>query len=87
MFFGYIIRSESRDLCYIGHSDNVDRRLIEHNTGQSKFTRGKGPWKLAFVKQFSTRSEAVKWESKLKARKSKKVIQDLVKMWGSKSVG
>jgi len=33
---------------YVGVSGDVDRRLGEHNAGGSKWTKGRGPWRLAW---------------------------------------
>ncbi|MFM7099917.1 MAG: GIY-YIG nuclease family protein [Verrucomicrobiota bacterium] len=41
----YVLRNpEGRR--YIGITDDVERRLTQHNQGVSKWTRGKGPWTL-----------------------------------------
>jgi putative endonuclease len=37
-----------------------------HNENINDYTKGKGPWRLVFVQQFETRSEALKQEKKLK---------------------
>jgi putative endonuclease len=43
----YFLRSLKRsDQTYIGYTDNLDRRLSEHNRGYSKHTNKFKPWKL-----------------------------------------
>lgn len=43
----YFLRSLKRpDQTYIGYTDNLDRRLNEHNMGYSKHTNKFRPWKL-----------------------------------------
>jgi putative endonuclease len=74
MYYTYILKSESSEKLYIGHSDNPSRRLTEHNSGKSKATRFKGPWKLIFTKIFENKSKAILFELKLKRLKSKKYI-------------
>ncbi|MCZ7611485.1 MAG: GIY-YIG nuclease family protein [Ignavibacterium sp.] len=39
----YIIYSESSDLHYIGHTSNLEDRLLRHNSNRNKFTKNKGP--------------------------------------------
>ncbi len=87
MFYGYVVRSIPRGSFYIGHTYNIERRLVEHNTGQSKYTRNRGPWELVFRKEFPTRSEAMRWEADLKARKSHEAVEKLVRSLGKRSVG
>ena len=57
-FYVYVLKSDS-GRSYIGHSKDLDNRVAEHNSGKSKATRGKGPWKLVYSEKFDTRSEAV----------------------------
>jgi putative endonuclease len=51
---------------YVGISDDVSRRLREHNNGISRWTRGKGPWKLIWLSDPLSLSDARKFENKLK---------------------
>jgi putative endonuclease len=58
MYFVYAIDSLSRNYTYIGLSDNVDRRLEEHNKGSNKTAKPYRPFKLFYTEQFETRTEA-----------------------------
>ena len=52
---------------YTGITDDVSRRLAEHNTGKgAKYTRGRGPVTLGFCKEVGTKSEALKEEYRVK---------------------
>ena len=66
----YILESETKAILYIGQSADVEKRLIRHNTGRSRFTKGKGPWRLLYSVSFETRSEAIRLENKLKSYKN-----------------
>ena len=66
MYFVYMIESLQSGIFYKGSTSDYVRRLAEHNEGINKYTKGKGPWKLVFVQQFETRSEALMKEKKLK---------------------
>ncbi len=61
-YFVYILKSVSSDKSYIGSTNNLEKRLTEHNNGTSLYTRGKGLWALVFSEQYKTRSEAVRRE-------------------------
>jgi Predicted endonuclease containing a URI domain len=41
----YVLRNPKGQF-YIGLSENVPTRVLQHNEGMSKWTRGKGPWAL-----------------------------------------
>lgn len=45
--YAYMIESESTGRYYYGHTSDLDKRLVSHNSTQNKYTRGKGQWKLA----------------------------------------
>ncbi len=75
IYFTYIIESEKSKRWYYGHSNDLERRLIEHNSGQNKSTRNNGPWELIFKRPFDTKSEANKFELELKKLKNKEYIK------------
>ena len=52
---------------YTGITDDLPRRLAEHNTGKgAKYTRGRGPITLRYYKQMANKSEALKEEYRIK---------------------
>lgn len=73
MYYTYILKSTSTGKIYIGHTDNLKNRLKEHNTeGKSNYTNKKGPWKIAWSKEFPDRGGAMNFENNLKRLKNKK---------------
>ncbi|MEO0246493.1 MAG: GIY-YIG nuclease family protein [candidate division WOR-3 bacterium] len=74
-YYVYILRSLSTGSFYIGHTSNLEDRLIRHNGGRVKYTRGKGPWELVVYKEFNSRSEAMIWESRLKKKSREEAIR------------
>jgi putative endonuclease len=78
MYYVYIIESlVDRDL-YKGSIENYQKRLEQHNNGESQFTRTKMPWRLVFVQNVPTKKEALIIEKKLK-RCNKQYLQWLIK--------
>ncbi|MFH1477848.1 MAG: GIY-YIG nuclease family protein [Verrucomicrobiota bacterium] len=61
----YVIENKSGRR-YIGCSDNVQRRLAQHNAGISNWTRGKGPWRLVWIRANLSLADARKLENLLK---------------------
>jgi len=64
-FYTYIIFSEKLDKYYIGHTNSLDRRISEHNSGFSKSTKYGAPWKIVYSKSFNLKSEAFTFERKI----------------------
>jgi putative endonuclease len=62
----YILRCADGSL-YTGITNDVDRRLEQHNLGRgAKYTRGRGPVVLAYAEHFADRSSASKREYAVK---------------------
>jgi len=74
----YILQSQTTTKFYIGCADDPLLRLAEHQRGQTKSTRGRGPWILVYQECFDTLSEARRRERQLKSWKSHRSIQELV---------
>jgi putative endonuclease len=77
-FFVYILQSKKYNRFYIGQTKDVNNRLVYHNSGYSKSTKAGRPWELVYTQTFSTRSEAMKYENKLKMMKSKEYLIKII---------
>ena len=64
----YVLENRNSKL-YIGVSADVDRRIQQHNMGQSRWTKERGPWTLVWQSDESSLSEARKLENRLKQQK------------------
>lgn len=74
----YIIKSAKSGRYYIGSTSDIERRLSEHNRGQTKSTVNHTPWNLLFCKLFTDISVAHKLERRLKKMKSRKIIEQII---------
>ena len=74
MYFVYLLKSEKDGRFYIGQTQNLQERLLYHNSGRSKYTRYLGPWKLLAFKSFNSRGEAMREEIRLKKLKNRERI-------------
>jgi putative endonuclease len=77
-FTVYILCSEKNQKYYVGSCQNMEERLIRHNSGRNKSTHSGIPWKLLYQEYFDTRSEAVARELSIKKMKSKIYIEKLI---------
>lgn len=80
----YILRFSNKSL-YIGQTNNLKQRLIEHTnktTKASKFAKENGDFKLVYQEAYSTLIEAMGREKQLKgwtrAKKEALISRDLV---------
>ena len=68
MFYVYLIVTKSKNklISYVGYTNNISKRITQHNTSKgAKFTRGRY-WKLIYYKKFNSKILALKEEYKLK---------------------
>ncbi len=66
MRFVYLLRSRKNDSLYIGSTDNLARRVHEHNEGLSKSTKRYMPWKCIYFEGYVAPEDAYERESQLK---------------------
>ncbi len=78
MYTTYILQNDTLGRYYIGSSNNIVRRLNEHNRGQTKSTRRKGTWKLIYKEEYKSVSEAKKREIQIKSYKGGNAFKKLV---------
>jgi len=67
-YFVYMILTKQKDnfTSYVGYTNDLTKRLLLHNNSRgAKFTKGR-KWKLIYYKKYSTKSNAMKGEYKLK---------------------
>ena len=66
MWFVYIIKSEKGKWYYVGSTNRLEKRLVEHNNFKVRSTKAYAPFKLVFKKEFETEKDAREYERKLK---------------------
>ena len=74
MSYVYIIESLSTGNWYYGSTDNPDERLKYHNNGWNRSTKGRGPWKYIFLREFPNSEEARAFEFHLKKLRRKSYV-------------
>jgi len=78
MYIVYALKSELNGMIYVGFTANVERRLKEHNTGKSKFTKGYRPWKVVYSEKVESRIEARRREKYLKRGVGKEWLKNKI---------
>jgi putative endonuclease len=80
-YWTYILQSGTSSRYYCGSSDDVDRRVFEHNDpdyhGSKTTKRFEGPWELVWKLASATRAEAMALEKKIKKRGIGRYLDDL----------
>lgn len=80
MYYVYFLKSLSREKHYIGVSQDLKKRLEEHNSGSTKSTKPYRPWTIIYKEEFLDKHQAYKREFFLKSPKGylekKKIVEN-----------
>ena len=65
-FYLYILQCSDNSY-YVGHTDNIEKRVAEHNSNQYQcYTSTRLPIKVVFTQQFTSRDEVIIAEQRIK---------------------
>lgn len=69
MFFVYFLKSKNFDYNYVGFTNNLERRLKQHNNKKVISTKHYAPYVLIKHETYMARKEALDRENHLKSNK------------------
>lgn len=75
----YILQSLVNGRYYIGSTNDLERRLAEHNSGKTKSIRFSRPYRLVFNYEYASLSDARSIEIRLKKLKSRSILEKIIK--------
>ena len=75
MYKVYVLKSINFKKSYVGVTDNLERRLVEHNSGKSYYTNRYKPWKIIYTEDFSSHEEALLREKFLKTTTGRRFLK------------
>lgn len=78
MCWTYILKNETTNRFYIGSTNDLNRRLKQHQSGKVRTTRILQTYTLVYKEQYNTLEEARLREKKLKSYKSKRYLEWLI---------
>ena len=76
-FFVYAIKSLYKNYIYVGLTNNLERRIQEHNSGKSRTTKSYAPFRLIYSEKIGARIEARKREKYLKSGIGKEFLKKI----------
>jgi len=78
MWFVYVLKSLKNGRFYAGSTNSIERRLTEHNSGQTTYTKNTGPYRLIYEERYNTRIEARRRELFLKTGKGRTLLKQIL---------
>ena len=77
IYYVYAISSLARNYIYVGITNNLDRRIGDHNKGYNRTTKPYLPFKIIYTEEFNSRAEARRKEVYLKSGCGKEFLRSL----------
>jgi len=77
MIFIYVIKSRVKKFRYVGITNDLNRRVFEHNSAKNKSTAPYVPFDLKLKEEYADYSEARKREVFLKSGQGRKFLDAL----------
>jgi putative endonuclease len=78
-YYIYILLSLKDKKFYTGYTDNLKRRIEEHNTGKVESTKFRRPFELVYFEGCRNKSDALLREKYLKTTYGKRYIRNRIK--------
>jgi len=75
-YYTYILKSKKDGKIYTGYTQNLRKRLNQHNKGLSTYTKGRGPFILIYYEACLLENEARSRELFLKSGMGKRYLKN-----------
>ena len=75
MWYVYVLKSSKNGRLYTGSTNDLERRLEEHSSGKSVYTRNTRPYQLVYQEELTDELEARRRERFLKSGKGREFLQ------------
>ncbi|MEK7586327.1 MAG: GIY-YIG nuclease family protein [Patescibacteria group bacterium] len=79
MFYIYLLKQTNGDKLYTGFTNDLRKRLKEHNSGKSTYTKYRGPYELIYYEACRERDDARAREKYLKSGMGKRYLKNRLK--------
>lgn len=78
MFYTYVLKSKIDNKLYVGFTDNLKRRLFDHNSGKVTATKYRRPLETVYFEGCLSKEKAIKREKYLKTGFGKRFLKDRI---------
>jgi len=78
-YYVYVLQSSIDDNFYVGYTNDLKRRILEHNRGIVKSTENRKPLKLVYCEVSLNQTDAILREKYLKTAWGKRYIKNRIK--------
>lgn len=79
MFYVYVLQSQKDNMFYTGYTNDLQKRLSQHNNGKVKATMNRAPLLLVYFEACLNQQDATHREKYLKTSWGKRYIKSRLK--------
>jgi putative endonuclease len=80
MYYVYILLSLKDNKFYAGFSEDIKKRLADHNAGRNTSTKLRRPFELIYYEAHLSKEDALRRESYFKTTKGKSTLRQMLRM-------
>ena len=86
MYFVYVLQIKKSGRYYVGQTQNLAKRLAKHGRGETKSLKNRGEFKIVYVEECLTRSQALRREKQIKRYKGGNAFKKLLEDWDTEKI-
>ena len=76
MYYAYVLKSIEHNYFYKGHCENLNKRLLQHNSGITESIRPYIPFIIVYSEIFNTKAEAIAREKYFKSAAGRRFLKN-----------
>jgi putative endonuclease len=80
-YYVYVLQSEKDEDLYVGYTDDLKKRLNDHNKGRVPSTKSRTPLKLVYYEACLNQQDATKRENYLKTTWGRRFINSRLEQY------
>ena len=81
MYYTYILHSLEKNDFYTGFTEDLKKRVEQHNSGKNKSTKYRRPLKLIYYEAYAQKEDAIAREKYLKTSDGKRDLKRQLKFY------
>ena len=78
-YYVYILQSIKKNNLYVGYTENLRKRLQEHNRGLNFSTKSHRPWQLIHYEAYRNKKDVERREKYLKTNQGARLLKRMLK--------
>ena len=78
MYFVYVIKSINFEYTYVGHTNSIKQRLIDHNKGKTRSNKAYKPFDLMYFETYDSREKSIQRERYFKTGSGRELLKKIL---------